>query len=317
MRTSIENSLKYPDELDLALIREMEQDARISYQALASKVGTSPQTAGRRVSRLIDKGIVRIAAVPDYTVLGYNTILILAINTPPGTVDTSVRQLISINSIKYLYVTAGRYDILAVALYRSLEEYMSSLQEEIGGIVDNVRIETMLSAKVIKIGWSHLSNSGTIATHADFIPTDLELSVMRELGKSPRVPVNELAHNIGASLPSVRSSLRKLISQGIIRIVSVTDPAAFGYTVMGVTLIQVHPSKLEALTNQLKANPSVKQIVLIVGAFNCMIWTSFQNSDQMHHFLVQDLGNMPGVVHYESLIILRTQKASFDLLNEN
>ena len=148
-------------------------------------------------------------------------------------------------------------------------------------------------------------------------PTALDLSVMAELGTSPRATLNELANNIGVSLPSVRSSINKLISQGIMRIVSVTDPAAFGHTVMGVTLIQVHPSKLDTLTNQLKSNPGIIAMALTIGAFNCMIWTSFEDSKQMRQFLDSDLGGMPGVVNYESLIVLGTKKASTNLMSDN
>ena len=309
-----QNGLPALDELDLTIVRELEQDARASYAALASKLGTSPPTVRRRVNRLVDQGIIRISAISDSAALGYNTALVLGINAPPGELSTLASRLACVDEIKYLWFTAGRYDLLAMALYQNPEEYIRSFSVEVGRILGSGRMETLLSVKTVKRSWSLLTHTDLAATSfSGDIPTDLDLSVIKGLEMSPRITAKDLAENIGASLPAVRSSLRKLTSQGIIRAVSVTDPAAFGYNIRGVTLIQVHPSKLEALTNQLQVNSSVKQISLVLGAFNCMIWTSFQSSDEMGHFLIRELGNIPGVVHYESLVILRAQKASFNL----
>jgi Lrp/AsnC family transcriptional regulator for asnA, asnC and gidA len=313
-----QNGLPELDELDLMLVQELEKNARISYLALASKMGTSQPTVRRRFNRLVDQGIIAIAAVPAYAALGYRTILVLAINAPPGTLNTLTRQLASANSIKYFWITAGRYDVMAVGMYRSYEEYIRLFPEELGRIPANVKIETMLSVKVLKRSWAHLTDDvATVDSNSRVILTELDLSVMRGLEKSPRVPVKELAQDIGASLSSVRSSLLKLTSQGIIRAINNPDPAALGYNISGITLIQVHPSSLTTLTDKLKVNPSVHQMALTFGSFNCIVWTAFQNSDQMRHFLVEDLGNMPGVVNYESLVILGTQKTSFSLLSKN
>lgn len=308
MKKGEQNRMLYLDELDLMLIEAIKRDARISYQTLASKVGTSPQTANRRINKLIDNGIIKIVAVPDYTVLGYNTILFLAINAPPGMLDTLTEQLSNINSIKHLHITTGRYHILAVAVYRSIDEYLRLFPTDMVGIPENIRIEIMSAIKVVKNLWSQPAEGDANASHSNFIPTDLDLSVMRELFDSPRAPVTEIAHNIGANVTSVNNSLRRLTSQGIIKVISVTTSAAFGYNISGITLIQIHPSRLEILIDQLNASPFVYQMILTLGAFNCVIWTTFENSNQMRQFLIRDLGSIPGVLHYENLIVMRTKK---------
>ena len=140
---------------------------------------------------------------------------------------------------------------------------------------------------------------------------------MKALEKSPRMPTKKLASDIGASLPTIRSSLQRITSQGVIRIVSAPDPAVFGYAVSGITMIQVHPSSLEILIGKLKGNSSVKRMTLAIGAFNCLIWTSFQSLDQMSDFLTQDLGSIPGVLHHETLVVLNVQKKSFSLMDGN
>lgn len=305
---NLKNDLRDLDELDLMLVRELGKDARISYRELASKLRASHSTVIRRAKRLLDQGIIKIVTILAYDALGYETFVIYAIKAPPGMVDTLAKQLASANSIKRILVTSGSYDVLAMALYKNPDEYMKLFPEEIGDIPTNARIETMLSFKLVKSSWYHPTNNVAIASHLRFKPTELDLSVIRGLEKSPRASVNELAENTDASISSVRFSLRKLTSQGIVRVKGIPNPEAFGFTIMAATLIQVQPSKLSALTEKLQVHPAVNQINLIFGAFNCIIWTSFENANQMYDFLDQDLGNTPGVVHFENMIGLRIQK---------
>jgi Lrp/AsnC family transcriptional regulator, leucine-responsive regulatory protein len=46
------------DATDLALLRQLQQDASLSNQALAALVHTSPPTCLRRVKRLEDAGLI-------------------------------------------------------------------------------------------------------------------------------------------------------------------------------------------------------------------------------------------------------------------
>lgn len=312
MKKALKEGLPQLDELDLALVRAVEENARIGYRELASKLGTSPQTANRRLARLIDERVVKFIALPDYGLLGYKVPMIFAINAPPGKLDKLVRQLASVDSINSYYITAGSYDIMAAALYRSLDEYLSLFPKEMADIPENTRIEAILSVMQVKSNFSYLTNnSNIVVAKKGFVPTALDLSVMKELMESPTASATEIARCIGANRLSVGSSLNRLFSSSAIRIVCVTNPSAFGNNVEGMTLVRVHPSKLETVTSRLQAIPSVTHLSHILGEFNCMLWTCFNNSGQMRQFLADNLGNMPGVEHYESAIILGKPKAIF------
>ena len=242
--------------------------------------------------------------------LGYETNLILAFNVPPGMVDTVARELSSINRIEYLWFTTGRYDIVAVTFYRNPEEFFEIFPKDINNISVNVRMETILVARTIKSTWSHMiGDLSSIATKRPIIPTELDLAVITALEEFPRASVRELARIHGASTRSVSTSFLKLTSRGVIRVRAVLRPNTYRNNVMGLTLIQVQMPNLHILTSKLQDHPSVKGMTLTFGAFNCVIWTSFESRDQMYHFLNHDLGNMIGVVQYESLTILKVEKS--------
>lgn len=315
----IQNNTLNLDDLDLTLVRELKQNARVSYLSLATKLGISHPTVRRRLNKLIDRGVVKITAVPVFPMLGYRTVLILALKAPPEMVNTLAGQLTALNRIGYLWVTAGYYNIVAVALYRSHEEYMTTFPEEFGSIREKVIIDTMWVVKIFKGDWTHLldNNVGDVPSRLHSSPSALDLSVIEGLGKLPRASAKEIAANIGASLPSVRSSLRRVLSERMVLVTSVTSSAIFGDTVRGITLIKVHPSEMKCLTDTLENYPFVKRMFVVFGSFNCIVLTSFQDSSQMSDFLAQDLGIMPGVLGYESMVALKSQKGSFGPMTED
>jgi len=299
------NAPRSLDELDYMIVQELGQNARISSLALASKLGASHSTVGRRINRLIEDGVVTLAVVANQFALGYSTFLTLAINAPPGKLNTLVEQLNSANSVGYLWTTAGRYDILAMAKYRSPEEYLNLFPDEVGDIPENARIEIMSNIKTAKSKWTHIVDSSATQSQPPFVPNELDFLVIKALEVSPRASVKELAQIIGQRVSAVRYSLRKLLSHEIVQVRAILNPEVFGNTIKGITLIQANPCKLKDLIKMLKIHSSVDEINLLLGAFNCMIWTTFATSGQMYDFLDRDLGKMPGVMNIDNLIGLR------------
>ena len=59
------------DDIDSEILRELQIDARISNTELGRRVGLSPNAAGARVARLVERGLIRrFAAVIDQAALG-------------------------------------------------------------------------------------------------------------------------------------------------------------------------------------------------------------------------------------------------------
>ena len=59
------------DQIDRDIIRELQSDGRMTHRELGRAVGLSPNAAGARVQRLIDRGVItRFVAVIDHAKLG-------------------------------------------------------------------------------------------------------------------------------------------------------------------------------------------------------------------------------------------------------
>mgnify|MGYP002700789266 CR=1 FL=1 len=61
------------DDVDRAIISELQVDGRMSYAELGPKVGLSQAAARQRVNRLTERGVMQIVAVTDPLSLGLTT----------------------------------------------------------------------------------------------------------------------------------------------------------------------------------------------------------------------------------------------------
>jgi DNA-binding Lrp family transcriptional regulator len=76
------------DELDAALLRELQRDARRTNRDLAAAVGVSPSTALERVKALRDRGLIRGASLDlDLALIGRPVQALIAVRIRPPSRD--------------------------------------------------------------------------------------------------------------------------------------------------------------------------------------------------------------------------------------
>lgn len=99
------------DDVDLALLRALQDDGRASYVELAETVGLSPAGARRRVVRLVESQVVRIGAVVRHSGQDRQSALGLGIRLT-GAADDVVSALMTMRSVIFVARTLGRFDLL-------------------------------------------------------------------------------------------------------------------------------------------------------------------------------------------------------------
>ena len=104
MRTEI-------DEVDLALLRALQDDGRASYVDLAAVVGLSPAGARRRVVRLIGSQVVRVGAVVRHSGQDRQSAMGIGVRLAGGH-DDIVEELAAMPSVIFVARTLGRFDVL-------------------------------------------------------------------------------------------------------------------------------------------------------------------------------------------------------------
>ena len=99
------------DDVDRAIIEQLQLDGRTPYTRLGAIVGLSEAAARQRVQRLIDADIVQVVAVTNPLSLGYRRMAMIGVRTE-GPTDSIASTLQAMADIDYLVVTAGSFDLM-------------------------------------------------------------------------------------------------------------------------------------------------------------------------------------------------------------
>jgi Lrp/AsnC family transcriptional regulator for asnA, asnC and gidA len=99
------------DEIDSAIIEQLQLDGRVSYTKLGAAIGLSEAAARQRVQRLIDGGVIQIVAVTNPLSLGYRRMAMIGVKVE-GPIDAIAATLEAFPDVDYLVVTAGSFDIM-------------------------------------------------------------------------------------------------------------------------------------------------------------------------------------------------------------
>jgi DNA-binding Lrp family transcriptional regulator len=115
------------DRIDLAILKALRQDGRITFQALSERVGLSARPCLERVRRLEQRGIVKgYTAVVEPTALGHDIIALaaIALRDPSAGVRQRLERALGAHpSVVELHVVNGEFDYTARIVAPTLASY--------------------------------------------------------------------------------------------------------------------------------------------------------------------------------------------------
>jgi Lrp/AsnC family transcriptional regulator for asnA, asnC and gidA len=137
------------DELTKRIIEQLQEDGRRSYAAIARAVGLSEAATRQRVQRLIDEGVIQIAAVTDAAAVGFHRMALLGI-TVEGDLQGVADKLVGLPEAEYVVICAGQFDILVELICADDEHLLRTITESVRTIPGVRRSETFVYLKVAK-----------------------------------------------------------------------------------------------------------------------------------------------------------------------
>jgi Lrp/AsnC family transcriptional regulator, regulator for asnA, asnC and gidA len=138
---------------------------------------------------------------------------------------------------------------------------------------------------------------------------DVSKGIIALLQKDGRMSYATIAKEVGLSEAAVRQRAQRLIEQGVMQIVAVTDPLQLGFA--REAMIGVRASgDIEAIADALGEIEAIDFIVLTVGSFDIILEVVAESDDQLID-LTNTIRSIPGVVGSETLIYLRTRKQDY------
>ncbi|WP_246051248.1 Lrp/AsnC family transcriptional regulator [Nocardioides guangzhouensis] len=138
---------------------------------------------------------------------------------------------------------------------------------------------------------------------------DTSKGIIALLQKDGRMSYATIAKEVGLSEAAVRHRAQRLIEQGVMQIVAVTDPLQLGFSWEAMIGVRVS-GNIKKIANALAAIDAIDFIVLTSGKFDIILEVVAENDNQLID-LTNTIRGIPGVVGSETLVYLSTRKQAY------
>lgn len=138
------------DDLDRKILQHLRDDGRVSYVALANKFNVSEGTIRKRVRKLEENQILQIVGVTDPFKVGLDTVAFVWLKVERNKLESVINELKNIEDIRYLVITTGSYDVVAMAVLPNRERLVQLLNKKLGQIPGVQSTETSIVLEIHK-----------------------------------------------------------------------------------------------------------------------------------------------------------------------
>lgn len=140
---------------------------------------------------------------------------------------------------------------------------------------------------------------------------ELDRKIISLLQANGRASNAQIARQLSVSEGTVRRRVRRLLRQGIIRVVAVPDPEKLGFGTVALIGLQVDPDKIDRVADQLATLKEAQYVAITTGAYDIFIWVSLSSAEELGIFLRAKVGTVPGVRRTETFVNLAIKKRTY------
>ncbi|HEX9386882.1 MAG TPA: Lrp/AsnC family transcriptional regulator [Anaerolineales bacterium] len=137
---------------------------------------------------------------------------------------------------------------------------------------------------------------------------ETDLNIIESLRKDGRVAFAQIAEQLGVSPGMIRQRYTRLVEQGFLKIVAVTNPLRMGYKTMAMIGIRVDGSKLLSVAEKISKLDEVIYMVISSGRFDIFAEVVCRDHEDLLRFITEKLSTIDGVRESESFMTLKIVK---------
>ena len=138
-----------------------------------------------------------------------------------------------------------------------------------------------------------------------------ERRMVELLQQDGRLTVAQLARALGVTEVTARRKLKRLLGDGIIRIVATVDPFDVGYETPVIIGLKVDRGKLDAVAERLSGLPQVRYVGASTGRVDLIVEVVTRTNQDLAAFLLSELAEIEGITDSETNLIVRIYKQSW------
>ncbi len=120
---------------------------------------------------------------------------------------------------------------------------------------------------------------------------------------------SDLAKRTGASEPTIRKKLARMMDSGMLRVRAVATPSDLGYGSSAYIGLDIDKPRIKEVAEALAAFPFIDSVTVTTGPYDIIVRACFETIQDLSDFVLGQLGAVEGVKDSHSFLFLEEYKS--------
>jgi Lrp/AsnC family transcriptional regulator for asnA, asnC and gidA len=139
------------DELDLAILKHLQDDGRRSFTEIAACLNVAVGTVRNRLKRLLTDETVRIVPRINPHRVGFHAPATILISIEPTLRETAIAEIAGFPEVSWLASLTGEYDVVVDVMCRDIDHLDEFLNKRLARVPGVKATQTALYLRIYKI----------------------------------------------------------------------------------------------------------------------------------------------------------------------
>ncbi len=140
---------------------------------------------------------------------------------------------------------------------------------------------------------------------------DIALAIIEQLQADGRRSYADVAKAVGLSEAATRQRVQRLVDNGVMQIVAVTDPLQLGFARQAMIGVKVS-GDTRSVADALSTLPGVSYVVQTAGSYDLLVEVVCESDDDLIDMLNEHVRTLAGVVSTETFVYLKLHKQHYN-----
>jgi Lrp/AsnC family transcriptional regulator for asnA, asnC and gidA len=139
------------DSLDLAILKQLEEDGRRSFTDIARELNVAVGTVRNRLNAMLQNKTVRIIPRVNPHRVGFSAPATVSVSVEPARLEEAIAEIATFPEVGWLASVTGDYDLIVDIMCRDVAHLKEFLTEHLGRVPGVTRTATSLYLQIYKI----------------------------------------------------------------------------------------------------------------------------------------------------------------------
>ncbi len=318
------------DKVDRKILHQLDLDARMPISKIAHNLKISRIVADYRIKKMKQAGLIRaFTSMIDPCKFGFSSwkIYLRLHNLKPETEKQMIEFLNNHNQVWWVAKCYGSYDFLYSVFAESFYEFnqvLNKFHELFGAYIAEESINNHLEPRYFFRGYLIDETPKELCMPFMKKPTkekvdEIDISIMRKMGKNCRIPLTELAQDLKITPRIVNYRIKELMKRQLIvfnRLSLDVNKLGMDFYKGLIYLKNVEEKHLRSLIQYCKEHPYINEVVKSVGAWQMEVEVEAREFKHFNEIMEELKLHFPDlIIKIEHVLLYQEYKAEFNFLD--